>query len=367
MSLSLRRWGIIVLTAGLLWLAVMPLTALAETTVTLKGHSLFNINIRAQPGVTSSVIGVLPGGEEVTAIGRTSGNNWIQIQRQDGTTGWAAAWLMVFSGDTTLLPVTTDVQPGLADGSGPFNLFSPYTVNIRAEPRIGAEVRGQIPFNTQATATGRNEASSWVLVQYGGIEGWVAAWLVTLNGDINGLPVPGSTAPVPQPTSAPQPPATPSPGSFTVLAPFRVNVRSAPSLSAPVIGVMPLNQLAAAIGRNAGNNWVQIDFGGTRGWVAAWVVVGSDDTLGLAVTSDTAEVAPASGAITGKPIYDTSVRAGPGLSYAVQATLPAGTSVPLLARTAESNWIKISYQGTEGWVAAWLIVATADYNNLPVQ
>jgi uncharacterized protein YraI len=359
----LASLGVLVIMS--LWLTGVLPVAQAQGDTTLTGRSVFDVNIRSTPGINSAVIGVLPGHEEATAVGRTSGNNWIQIQYQ-GTTGWVAAWVMVFSGDTALLPVTTEIQPPPASSGGPFVLLSPYNVNVRA-----------VPFNTEASATGRNNASSWVRVRYNDVEGWAAAWLVILNGDINALPVAGEAAPPPEekptatPTpkasaSTPPPPQAPQEG-FTVLAPFRINVRSAPNLDGSVLDVLPLGASALAVGRNAGNNWVQVEYNGTRGWVAVWVVVASDDTLLLPVTSNSTQVTEAEVDLTGAGIHELIIRAGPGLNFAPLGTLPANTSAPLMARTEGSNWVRLSYGGVEGWVAAWLLVASADLNNLPVE
>jgi uncharacterized protein YraI len=375
----LASLGVLVIMS--LWLTGVLPVAQAQGDTTLTGRSVFDVNIRSTPGINSAVIGVLPGHEEATAVGRTSGNNWIQIRYQS-TTGWVAAWVMVFSGDTALLPVTTEIQPPPASSGGPFVMLSPYNVNVRADPWVSSPILTVIPFNTEASATGRNNASSWVRVRYHDVEGWAAAWLVILNGDINALPVAGEAAPPPgekpaataTPTpkasaSTPPPPQTPQTPQkgLTVLAPFRINVRSAPNLDGAVLDVLPLGASASAVGRNAGNNWVQVEYNGTRGWVAAWVVVASDDTLLLPVTSDSTQVTEAEVDLTGAGIHELIIRAGPGLNFAPLGTLPANTSAPLMARTEGSNWVRLSYGGVEGWVAAWLLVASADLNNLPVE
>ena len=103
-------------------------SALAQNPRTLTAKSIFDVNIRAAPGITSAVIGTLAAGEEAVAIGRSTENNWVQIQYQ-GTTGWAAAWLLVFPGDTFQLPVTTDVQPAPILTGSALSAISPYTVS----------------------------------------------------------------------------------------------------------------------------------------------------------------------------------------------------------------------------------------------
>jgi uncharacterized protein YraI len=374
MNHMLRKWiaaGVALAIAALLTGAFAGVYA--QDATTLEGRSIHNVNIRATPGVTSAVIAVLPGGAEVTAIGRSPANNWIQIE-YDATTGWVASWLLVFSGDTSLLPVTTDIQPPPVDGPGPFNVLSPYNVNIRAAPDVEAAKLGVLPYSTEALATGRNEASSWVRIKYQNLEGWVAAWLVILNGDITALPVSTSTVPTtptttatPGPTPTPGGTLPPSPTGITVFTPFRVNVRSTPTIDGPILDVLSAGTTVNAIGRNAGNNWLQVEYGSTTGWVAVWVVMASDATSALPVTDSSAAVAVVGFDLYGRGIYDLVMRAGPDLNYGPLATIPAGTEVLLLARTADSDWLKASYQGTEGWLAAWVVVGNADFNNLEVE
>jgi uncharacterized protein YraI len=363
----------VLLVLSLLLTSMLPV-AQAQDKKVLTGKSLFNINIRATPGINSAVIGVLPSNQEATAIGRTAGNNWIQVEYQ-GTTGWMAAWLLFFTGDTYSLPVTSDIQPPTISTGHPLTVISPYNVNIRKDPQVGAEVLATLPFNTEASATGRNETSSWVRVEYQDVEGWTAAWLVLLGGDINGLPVADGTTP-PPPRITPTPTPTPEGGKtqppapatgITVLAPYRVNIRSAPIVDGTVIDVLPFNAKAAAIGRNAGNNWIQVEYNGTRGWVAGWVVHVSEATSSLPVTSDSTEITKVNVGLTGLGIYEIIIRSGPGMNFATLATLPANTNANLLARSADSDWIKLRYQGIDGWAAAWVLIASADINNLPVE
>lgn len=368
MNHMLRKWiaaGVALAIAALLTGAFAGVYA--QEAATLKGHSIHNVNIRATPGVTSAVIAVLPGGAEVTAIGRSPGNNWIQIE-YDTTTGWVASWLLVFSGDTSLLPVTTDIQPPPVAGPGPFTALSPYNVNIRVAPGVDSTKLGTLPHSTEALATGRNEASSWVRIKYQNLEGWVAAWLVILNGDITALPVSTSTVP-----ATPATPATPggtlppSPTGITVFTPFRVNVRSMPTIDGAILDILSAGTTVNAIGRNAGNNWLQVEYGSTTGWVAVWVVMASEATSALPVTDSSAAVAVVGFDLYGRGVYDLVMRAGPGLNYGTLATIPAGTEVLLLARTADSDWLKATYQGTEGWLAAWVTVGNGDFNNLEVE
>jgi uncharacterized protein YgiM (DUF1202 family) len=381
MKLRLQFTSALVLLSLLL---VSATAVVAQNADVLVGRAVFDTNIRATPGVHSAVIGVLPGNQEVVTIGRTPANNWVQIEYQE-TVGWVAAWLLVFSNDTSKLIVTTDIQPAPTTTGGPFIARSPYNTNIRVAPDVNAEVLIELPYNTNAIATGRTENSSWIRVTYSGVEGWAAAWLTTLDQDIIALPVAGGAVfptPTPNPNATPTatptgPPPTATPSSeppapssaITVLAPFRLNIRSEPILDSNVIDVLPFSTPTPAVGRNAANNWIQIKYGSTTGWVASWLVIATDNTNLLPVTSSSTKVTPIPGSalITASSIYDITIRAGPGLIFNPQSTLPANTEVTPTARSEHNDWLKIVYQGSEGWISAWNMVGSGDFANLPVE
>jgi uncharacterized protein YraI len=382
--------GLAILALVGLWAAAPASTASAQDSPTLIARAAFDVNIRALPTVNSAILAVLTPGDEAVAIGRTPANNWIQIE-YGSTTGWVAAWLTVYSGDTAILPITTDQAPSGSAG-GPFTLLSPYNVNIRAEPDTHADLVTMLPYNASGEAIARNEASSWVRVRYQGTEGWAAAWLVIIQGDISELPVdgaPSSTTPrnasqTPTPTLTDEtatedessdeeapgllPPPPPADSDYTITAPFRVNIRSAPSVNANVLGIIPTGSVVAAIGQNAAYNWIQVEYGEIQGWVATWVVIGSADLSGLPVTSQSTEFSPLeTDTLHARSIYNVAIRTGPGLTYGLQTELPAYTDALLLGRTDDNSWVRVNYEGTEGWVAAWLITASGDITNLPIE
>ncbi len=375
------------LIAGILAVMVALLVAApgaAQTTSDLTGRGFTDVNIRALPGANSSVLGVLPANEEFVAIGRTPGNSWIQIQYL-GTTGWIAAWLPVFSADTALLPIVTEIEPPLYGEPGPFEVLMPFNTNLRSQPTTDSTIVETASFGTTGSAIQRSGNSSWVLLKFNGTEGWVAAWLVVIRGDINQLPVddtlvipttPGSAPTLNSPRATPTPGPSPTPraetvdipaGALTARAPFRVNVRSEPDTTASVVEVLAYGETVEVLGRNTGNNWLQIRTGSVTGWVARWVVNTPADTAGLPITDDSENVSVVSGAVNIFGLYDLLMRSGPSTSTATIAVLPAVTSVPAVARTADSSWIKVSYNNTEGWVASWVLLADADFNNLPVE
>ena len=62
-------------------------------------------------------------------------------------------------------------------------------VNLRDGPDTSAEIITQLGNRAEFAAIGRNELGDWVQVANGRYDGWIASFLVSLNGDIQDLPV----------------------------------------------------------------------------------------------------------------------------------------------------------------------------------
>ncbi len=398
-------WLRMVLVSSLIVIALFSFAhrADAQTGTTaddgIVGESIFQINVRSAPGVTSPVISSLQAGEEVVALGRNANNNWIQIE-QGSTVGWVASWLMIFSQDTLDLNITTDFNPPPTAGNGPFEGSSPFTINLRSLPGVEGQVVGNVRFLETVEVTARSEDNSWVFVELDDNAGWAAAWLMVIDADTLGLPIldpagggiiivpfdetPNATetvtlpprqtvTPSPTPTTAPDITTTPNAdenaavfGSIAVSSPFRVNIRSEADPNATVIGVIPNNAQASAIGRNVINSWVQVNYRGTEGWVANWVVTSNLNLIDLPVTSIVDSPVTFAGPITASTRFNTSVRSGPNEAFGQIASLTSGEEVTLSARTEDNDWFLIEFGGTQGWIAGWLVVARQDTTNLRI-
>ena len=54
------------------------------------------------------------------------------------------------------------------------------------------------------------------------------------------------------------------------------------------------------------------------------------------------------------PRYNLNLRSGPGIAFEDLDTVPAGSAVPVFETSPDGNWVRVLYDGTEGWIAAWL-------------
>jgi hypothetical protein len=84
-------------------------------------------------------------------------------------------------------------QPGIPTGLAPtgFRVTAADRLNIRRGPGISFDRIGQMPFQGQASVLGRDAASNWWLIDYGGLVGWVSARFgrIEPGANIGAIPV----------------------------------------------------------------------------------------------------------------------------------------------------------------------------------
>lgn len=110
-----------------------------------------------------------------------------------------------------------------------------------------------------------------------------------------------------------------------------LNLRSAPSVDAPVLSVLPFGATLELTG-NANGTWVEVLHGGQLGWA-------------LAAFVDAGGVQPA--VMTG----DAPLLLAPSPDAAALRLLPAGTTLLVTGATVE-GFIAVSFDGLGGWIAA---------------
>jgi hypothetical protein len=135
-----------------------------------------------------------------------------------------------------------------------------------------------------------------------------------------------------------------------------VSLRQGPGLYFERIAVVPPSETLPAFGRTVTNNWLQVEYNGQRGWIAAYLLVWSGDWFNLPV--DGVEPVPFARrtfttATTNRetpyyPIYthDPSIRIG---------TLPPGTTLEITGRFGSSDfiWLQFYRDGQYYWAGAW--------------
>jgi uncharacterized protein YraI len=235
------------------------------------------LNLRAQANPYAPILQVLSRGQTYPVIGRNVDTSWLQLN-VNGTIGWVNA-SYVNAVNISGVPITdgggippTPVPPPVSATA----TVTAYLLNVRNAPNpfTGAVVT-QIRRNEVYPIVGRNLDTSWVQINANGLIGWVrSSWTILNNAQ---------SVPVTSNTTNPSPAPGPVYSQATVRAYF-LNVRSLPYYGAPVLTLISRGQTYPAIGRNASSTWVQINVGGTVGWVrSTWVIV-SPNLLSVPVT-----------------------------------------------------------------------------------
>jgi uncharacterized protein YraI len=168
----------------------------------------------------------------------------------------------------------------------------------------------------------------------------------------------------------------------TITTTSAVNLRSGTDIEFDSVGVVPFNTTLPALGRNEDTTWVQVNYNGTIGWIALYLVNWSGDLDSLPVggvdattsvpvnleasTSESAQPA-ATGAVSGRNDSVINIRSGPTINSGQLGQLPAGTTLNLNGRLGSGNtlWVRFDYNGQPAWVAGWLLNISGDVNALP--
>ena len=221
-------------------------------------------------------------------------------------------------------------------------------LNVRVGPGIGYKIVATSNQGHVVALIGRNNAASWAKVRlFNGQEGWVNAIHLDPTVAINSLPVvaaPALTAAAAVNTGA-------------------LNVRSGPGVGYAATAVLSYGTNVQLLGRNNNGGWVKVKLdNGHQGWVNATLI-----TANVTINTLPVLAAPALTPMAAVSTGSLNVRSGPGVAYAITATINYGVNVQLLGRNNNSTWVKIKLaNGHEGWVNATLLTANVTIGSLPV-
>ncbi len=201
------------------------------------------LNVRRAPRKTSSTLGLLVREEKVQALSRNKFSDWLEVLSRFGK-GWLAAKFVSTDLNITLLPIR-DVTPPFATvttGEGAIVRLGPfdeYPVVAFMPPGAEMDVIGLHSRNTHVEVV-----TPWGI-------GWASLKAVKVEGDLTLLQ---QTDHLVKPRA--------------VINTFRLRVRTAPDLEAPIIGLVGQGQQFTIIGRNYQGTWYQIQGKFGTGWLA---------------------------------------------------------------------------------------------------
>ena len=260
----ITRWVIVALVTVTAAMLIAP-AASAQQVYTLA--TIVNadaVNVRSGPGENFPVVRGLARGQQVGLVGRNADGSWVQLQ---GGAEWVKASFVQPYDNYNLanLPVTSGgsaPQPQPPSASLVLaTVVNTDRLNVRSGPGPNYRAIRGLVFGQQVALVGRNADGSWVQLQTdGGRQEWVNARYVSAYGGYNlmNLPVTSDTTP-----------DAPPPSSTLIVANVvnanRLNARSGPGESFPVVRQIPRGQEVRLVGRTIDSSWVQLE--GGAGWV----------------------------------------------------------------------------------------------------
>ncbi|OAS84966.1 MULTISPECIES: SH3 domain-containing protein [Metabacillus] len=132
-----------------------------------------------------------------------------------------------------------------------------------------------------------------------------------------------------------------------------LNVRSGAALTSSVLAKVKKGQTFDVVEKK--NDWIKIKLSSnSTGWVAAWLVTKKANS-----TSSSSSVSSGNGTVESKAT-GLRFRSGPGTSFGVIGVFEKGKTATYLDKSGE--WIKISYSGKQGWVAASYVKTNGNSN-----
>ncbi len=163
------------------------------------------------------------------------------------TLGGAAGVMPQANMQPTVAPVVlAPVDRCTVSGTGP--------VNVRSGPGTNYSILGSLNPGQFLDVTGVSADRMWYTVNYGGLQGWASASVVSLNGPCGSIPVvQASSLPQVVPTQDPNVGGNNNVAQSTTPAPQAQPTATAPSPSLPV--APPDNDAQLSLDRNAGGQF----------------------------------------------------------------------------------------------------------------
>jgi N-acetylmuramoyl-L-alanine amidase len=139
-------------------------------------------------------------------LGKNPAGDWLFIEI-NGLRGWAAGFLFRVSGDINTVPVVDQNGNGAATpvptpagaptaqptsappNPGGMTGVTLSTVRVRSGPGTNYASVGAVDSGLTVTLLARTGTSQWIYIEYQGMRGWVATWLLQITGDVSTLPV----------------------------------------------------------------------------------------------------------------------------------------------------------------------------------
>jgi len=230
-------------------------------------------NVRREPSAQSPVVGRLAPDVVVMVIARDdTANNWLLIVAEEDLEGWVPGFALVLQGDPATIPIfeaDAEVEAGEEVVVHAYGL-----INVRSGPGIDNEVVGQLNPGEIALAEARSSGDNdWLLIETEALRGWVAYFTVSVEGDLESLPVrvPVGNGELGSP-------------ELLVRARFNVRLHIMPELEGRVLTIVPFSFHVTPLARTDDSVWLYVRFEDVVGWgLARLFNIEADELRGVPI------------------------------------------------------------------------------------
>ncbi|HEX9333608.1 MAG TPA: SH3 domain-containing protein [Anaerolineales bacterium] len=164
---------------------------MAPRATLVEGTTSTQINVRAEPSIASSVLGIIPANTKVEITGKDPGENWWQINYPEGSggKGWVTAQYITTE-DKSEIPAIGGNEADLNTGNV---AIVQQQLNIRSGPGTDFNSLGTLNPQDVVNLTGKDSNGAWLQIDFptgAGPEGkgWVNAAFVQAKG-VENLPI----------------------------------------------------------------------------------------------------------------------------------------------------------------------------------
>jgi uncharacterized protein YraI len=234
-------------------------TPVVVDTAPITATAYGTINVRSGPGAQYEIVGQLEAEEQISVDGRESDEGgWLRVMLDDGIVGWVASFAVLLDGDAETLPIINEELPTPTGDS--VTMIAYGRVNIRSGPGMEYNIVGQFDVDDTAQVTGRNNTDNdWLYIETDDLQGWVAYFTVTIQGNPDSLPllvVDGTGQGLASPEEV-------------VAARFNVRLRDEPGTEGQTLVIVPFTSNVMPLARTEDGLWVYVLYQDVYGWGAA--------------------------------------------------------------------------------------------------
>ncbi|HMB24843.1 MAG: SH3 domain-containing protein [Chloroflexota bacterium] len=167
------------------------------TAAPVEGVTTTQVNVRAGPSTTGSVLGLIPANTKVEITGKDPGESWWQINYPQGVDGkgWITAQYVSIATKPEVPTIGGKPTP-TETPSGEVAVIQ-QQINVRSGPGTSFNSLGTLNPQEAVKLTGKDSNGAWLQIDFpAGPEGkgWInAAFVQTQGVDLNGLPIVAET------------------------------------------------------------------------------------------------------------------------------------------------------------------------------